>query len=210
MSFFDPIKRVQRLRQADPRRQPDAELRERIPPGQYRTEKFPVLTYGETPVVDLKDWRLKVWGLVENPITLTWEEFQALPRKKIHVDIHCVTRWSMLDTEWEGVPFSVIAELAKPLPTARVVMEHSYGGYTTNMLLEEMYDAGVLLADTYDGRPLARDHGGPLRLVVPRLYFWKSAKWLNGLEFLARNLPGFWERYGYHMHGDPWTEERFG
>ncbi len=210
MSILDPIKRVQRLRQADPRRRPDADLRERIPPGQYRTEKFPVLTYGETPVVERQDWRLKVWGLVENPMTLTWEEFQALPRKKIHVDIHCVTRWSLLDSEWEGVPFAVIAERAKPLPAARVVMQHSYGGYTTNMLLEEMYEDDVILADTFGGNPLARDHGGPLRMVVPKLYFWKSAKWLNGLEFLERNAPGFWERYGYHMHGDPWTEERFG
>lgn len=210
MSIFDPIKRVQRLRQADPRRRPDADLRDRIPPGQYRTEKFPVLTYGETPVIDRQDWRLRVWGLVENPMTLTWEEFQALPRKKIHVDIHCVTRWSLLDSEWEGVPFAAIAERAKPLPAARVVMEHSYGGYTTNMLLEEMYDDEVILADTYGGQPLARDHGGPLRMVVPKLYFWKSAKWLNGLELLERNAPGFWERYGYHMHGDPWTEERFG
>lgn len=210
MSILDPFKRVQRLRQADPKRRPDADLRERIPPGQYRTEKFPVLTYGETPVVDLKTWRLKVWGLVENPFMLTWEELQALPRQKIHVDIHCVTRWSLLDSDWEGVPFTAIAERAKPLPSALAVMQHSYGGYTTNMLIEEMYDGEVILADTFGGKPLERDHGGPLRLVVPKLYFWKSAKWLNGLEFIDRDAPGFWERHGYHMHGDPWTEERFG
>ncbi len=210
MSILDPFKRVQRLRQADPKRRADADLRERIPPGQYRTEKFPVLTYGETPVVDLKTWRLKVWGLVENSFTLSWEELQALPRKKIHVDIHCVTRWSLLDSEWEGVPFAAIAERAKPLPSALAVMQHSYGGYTTNMLIEEMYDDEVILADMFGGEPLERDHGGPLRLVVPKLYFWKSAKWLNGLEFIDHNAPGFWERYGYHMHGDPWAEERFG
>lgn len=209
MSILDPFKRVQRLRQADPKRPPDADLRERIPPGQYRTEKFPVLTYGETPVVDLTTWRLKVWGLVENSFTLSWEELQALPRKKIHVDIHCVTRWSLLDSEWEGVPFTAIIERAKPLPSALAVMQHSYGGYTTNMLIEEMYDDEVILADMFGGEPLERDHGGPLRLVVPKLYFWKSAKWLNGLEFIDRNAPGFWERYGYHMHGDPWAEERF-
>lgn len=210
MSILDPFKRVQRLRQADPKRRRDADLRERIPPGQYRTEKFPVLTYGETPVIDLKTWRLKVWGLVGNPFTLTWEELQALPRKKIHVDIHCVTRWSLLDSDWEGVPFAAIAGRTKPLPSALAVMQHSYGGYTTNMPIEEMYDDSVILADTFGGKPLERDHGGPLRLVVPKLYFWKSAKWLNGLEFIDRNAPGFWERYGYHMHGDPWTEERFG
>lgn len=210
MSILDPFKRVQRLRQANPKRRPDADLRGRIPPGQYRTEKFPVLTYGETPVIDLKTWQLSVWGLVENPFTLNWEELQALPRKKIHVDIHCVTRWSLLDSDWEGVPFTAIAERAKPLPPARAVMQHSYGGYTTNMLIEEMDEDGVILADTFGGKPLEHDHGGPLRLVVPRLYFWKSAKWLNGLEFIDRNAPGFWERYGYHMHGDPWAEERFG
>lgn len=210
MPFLDPLKRVQRLRQADPKRKQDGKLAHRIPPGQYRTEKFPVLTYGETPRVDLQHWRLKVWGLVENPFELTWEAFQNLPRKKIVVDIHCVTRWSMVDTEWEGVPFTVIAEKAKPLPEAKVAMEHSYGGYTTNMLLEELLDDEVILADTFGGKPLAIEHGGPMRLVVPKLYFWKSAKWLNGLEFLAKNVPGFWERYGYHLHGDPWAEERFG
>lgn len=210
MSFLDPFKRVQRLKEANPKRKSDTGLAERVPPGQYLTQKFPVLTYGDTPRVDLKTWRLKVWGLVENPFELSWQEFRALPRQKIRVDIHCVTRWSMLDSEWEGVPFSMIIEKARPLPQATVVMEHTYGGYTTNMLLEELLDEEVLLADTFGGKPLDSEHGGPLRMLVPRLYFWKSAKWLNGLEFIAQNIPGFWERYGYHMHGDPWTEERFG
>ncbi len=205
----DPQTRVDRLKRAEPKRKPDTAKSERIPPGQYLTDKFPVLTYGETPVIKPERWRLRVWGLVENPFELDWESFRKLPRKRIVVDIHCVTRWSMLDTEWEGVPFSVIAEMAKPLPEAAAVMEHAYGGYTTNMLLKELMDDDVLLADTFGGRPLEIEHGGPVRMLVPKLYFWKSAKWLNGLEFLSQNRPGFWETYGYHMHGDPWSEERF-
>ncbi len=210
MASRDPEKRVERLRKASPRRERSQEEKERVPPGQYIVRKMPVLTYGETPVIELSRWRLKVWGLVENPFELTWEEFRSLPRKKIKTDIHCVTRWSILDTEWEGVPFSVIVEKARPLPEAKAVMEHAYGGYTTNMLLEDLLDDDVLLADTFNGEPLPIEHGGPMRLVVPKLYFWKSAKWLNGLEFIDKNIPGFWERYGYHMHGDPWREERFG
>ena len=210
MAMLDPLKRVQQLRLAKPKRQRDENESDRLPPGQYRTLKFPVLTFGEIPHVDLRHWRLKVWGLVENPLELNWQEFQALPRKQIHVDIHCVTRWSILDTDWEGVPFSVIAEIVRPRPEAITVMQHAYGDYTTNMLLEELLNDEVILADTLGGKPLPREHGGPMRLVVPKLYFWKSAKWLNGLEFIDRNTRGFWEQYGYHQHGDPWTEERFG
>lgn len=209
MSFFDPQKKADRLRAANPKRRRDADVQARVPPGQYLTEKFPVLTYGPTPKIDLAAWELKIWGLVENPFTLRWDEFRSLPRKSIHVDIHCVTRWSLLDTTWEGVPFAHLAKRARPLPAATAVMEHAFGGYTTNMQLHELLDAEVLLADTFDGKPLAVEHGGPLRLVAPKLYFWKSAKWLNGLEFLSENRPGFWEHYGYHMHGDPWSEERF-
>ncbi|RMD97271.1 MAG: sulfite oxidase-like oxidoreductase [Calditrichaeota bacterium] len=209
MPTGDPFKRIQRLKKSEPKRRQGESEKERVPPGQYVTQKFPVLTYGETPQIDLKSWRLKVWGQVEHPFELTWEAFKALPRAKIHTDIHCVTRWSLLDTEWEGVPFRVIAEKARPLPAAVAVMEHAYGGYTTNMLLQELMDEDVLLADTYNGQPLEVEHGGPVRLVVPKLYFWKSAKWLRGLEFLDKNVPGFWEQYGYHMHGDPWAEERF-
>ncbi len=210
MSILDPIKRVQRLRQAQPKREQDLNLRERIPPGQYHTDKFPVLTYGPTPRIDLNTWRLKLFGLVEEPLELAWDDFTAMPPKTITVDIHCVTRWSKLDTIWEGVPFKALFQKIRPKPEARFVMEHSYGGYTTNIALEELLDNDVLLAYKYNGQPLDPEHGGPMRLVVPKLYFWKSAKWLNGLEFLAENRPGFWEHYGYHMHGDPWTEERFG
>ena len=210
MSIIDPIKRVQRLRKAQPKRKRDSNLEERIPPGQYQTEKFPVLTYGSTPRIDLKTWRLKVFGLVEEPFELTWEELTALPTKIIETDIHCVTRWSKLDTVWEGVPFKEFFKLIKPTPGAKYVMEYSYGGYTTNMALEELLEDDVLLAYKYDGEPLEPEHGGPMRMFVPGLYFWKSAKWLHGLEFIAENKPGFWEQYGYHIHGDPWKEERFG
>jgi DMSO/TMAO reductase YedYZ molybdopterin-dependent catalytic subunit len=208
MSFLDPFKRVQRLRNADRRREHDPG-RGRLPPGQVITAKFPVLSYGSTPRIDLKEWRLKVWGLVEEPREWTWEEFMQLPRQRQVSDIHCVTRWSKLDTVWEGVPFREIVNLVRPRPEASFVMEHSYGGYTTNMALEELLEDDVLLAFNYDDQPLEAEHGGPMRLLVPKLYFWKSAKWLRGLEFLGQNQPGFWEMYGYHMHGDPWTEERF-
>jgi DMSO/TMAO reductase YedYZ molybdopterin-dependent catalytic subunit len=209
MSILDPLKRVQNLRRADERRE-HAAGEGRLPPGQVITLKFPVLSYGSTPRIDLKDWRLGVWGLVEEPREFTWEEFLALPKQRQVCDIHCVTRWSKLDTVWEGVPFREIARLVRPKPEARFVMEHAYGGYTTNMALEELLDDDVLLAYSYDDQPLEPDHGGPVRMLVPKLYFWKSAKWLRGLEFMADDKPGFWEMYGYHMHGDPWTEERFG
>jgi DMSO/TMAO reductase YedYZ molybdopterin-dependent catalytic subunit len=208
MSIFDPLKRVQQLREANKRREKDAGIG-RIPPGQVLTQKFPVLTYGQTPHIDLNTWRLKVWGLVEEPREFTWEEFGQLPTQRQMCDVHCVTRWSKLDTVWEGVPFREIAGLVRPKPEARFVIEHAYGGYTTNMALEELLDDDVLLAFNYDDKPLEPEHGGPLRMLVPKLYFWKSAKWLNGLEFVADNRPGFWENVGYHVHGDPWKEERF-
>lgn len=210
MAELDPQKRVARLRQAKPRRQPSSREAGRVPPGQYVTQKFPVLTFGDTPDIDLSTWELRVWGLVDQPLTLSWQQLQALSHKTIQADIHCVTRWSLLDTTWEGVPFATIVEMARPLPEARVVMQHAYGGYTTNLPLQDLLEADVLLADHFNGAPLERDHGGPLRMVVPKLYFWKSAKWLSGLEFLPADHPGFWEQYGYHMHGDPWQEERFG
>lgn len=209
MANWNPLKRVAQLRAAKPLRPLASDPQQRIPPGQYQTTKFPVLTYGETPQVNLAEWQFKIWGLVERPIILTWEKLQALPRKEITCDLHCVTRWSQLDMKWEGVSFAEVAKLAMPKPEANFVMQHCYGGYTTNLPLAELYDEDVLLADSYDGKPLAPEHGGPLRMLVPKLYLWKSAKWLNGLEFMAKDQAGFWERYGYHNHGDPWTEERF-
>jgi DMSO/TMAO reductase YedYZ molybdopterin-dependent catalytic subunit len=187
----------------------DPETARRVPPGQYLTEKFPVLHYGSVPRVDVVRWDFRVWGEVDSPFVLTWEQFRSLPRTKVHADIHCVTRWSKLDTDWEGVSARTILDLAGVRPSATHVVEHAEQGYTTNIPLEVFADEDVLLADTFDGKPLEPDHGAPLRLVVPKRYFWKSAKWLRGLEFVPADRPGFWERYGYHNDGDPWREERF-
>jgi DMSO/TMAO reductase YedYZ molybdopterin-dependent catalytic subunit len=187
----------------------DAAVADRIPPGQYRTEKFPVLHYGSVPKVDLATWDFRVYGLVGNPFRLTWDEFKALPRKTVETDIHCVTRWTKLDTTWEGVPIRHVLELAQLRPEVSHVVAHSEPGYTANLPLSILDDDDVLLADTFDGQPLEPEHGYPMRLVVPKRYFWKSAKWLRGLEFLDHDQLGFWERYGYNNDADPWKEERY-
>ena len=187
----------------------DPAIAERIPPGQYRTEKFPVLHYGSTPNTDLASWDFKVFGEVDSPFTLTWAEFKSLPRKMVGTDIHCVTRWTKLDTSWEGVPIQEILERAQVRPKAGFVLAHSEQGYTANMPLAVLNDSDVLLADTFDGQPLELEHGWPLRLLVPKRYFWKSAKWIRGLEFVDHDILGFWERYGYNNDADPWKEERF-
>jgi len=181
----------------------------RIPPGQYRTEKFPVLHYGSTPSTDLAKWDFKVFGDVDSPFTLTWAEFKALPRKTVQTDIHCVTRWTKLDTTWEGVPIQEILSRAQVRPSAGFVLAHSEQGYTANMPMSVLNDDDVLLADTFGGEPLELEHGWPLRLLVPKRYFWKSAKWIRGLEFVDHDILGFWERYGYNNDADPWKEERF-
>lgn len=190
-------------------RRPDPAVAERVPPGQYLTEKFPVLHYGSVPRTDLSTWDFRVYGLVDSPVTFSWEQFKALPRKQVATDIHCVTRWTKLDTAWEGVAIQTILELAGVRPDARFVLAHCEQGYTANMPLEVLDDDDVLLADTFDGKPLELDHGYPLRLLVPKRYFWKSAKWIRGLEFLDHDVLGFWERYGYNNDADPWKEERF-
>ena len=187
----------------------DPEIAARIPPGQYLTEKFPVLHYGSTPHTDLGRWDFKVFGEVDSPFTLTWTQFKELPRKQVLTDIHCVTRWSKLDTAWEGVAIQTILEMAGVRSNATHVIAHCEQGYTTNMPLEVLDDDDVLLADTFAGEPLELDHGWPLRLLVPKRYFWKSAKWIRGLEFLDHDQLGFWERYGYNNSADPWKEERF-
>ena len=156
----------------------------RIPPGQYFTEKWPVLHYGSVPRVDLATWDFRVWGEVDNPFSFTWDEFKQMPRKTLHTDIHCVTRWSRLDIDFEGVPIQHILERAKLTPTAHFVVAHAEQGYTANLPLEVLDDDDVLLADIADGAPLTPDHGYPLRLVVPKRYFWKSAKWIRGLQFM--------------------------
>ncbi|OGN88109.1 MAG: oxidoreductase [Chloroflexi bacterium GWC2_73_18] len=185
------------------------EQRQRVPPGQYVTEKFPVLHYGSVPNTDLATWDFRAWGEVYGPFRLTWEQFRALPRKTVRTDIHCVTRWTKLDTTWEGVPIQAVLEMAQVRPTATHVVAHCEQGYTANLPLEVLDDGDVLLADTFDGRPLEPEHGYPLRLFVPKRYFWKSAKWLRGLEFLTHDVLGFWERYGYNNSADPWREERY-
>jgi DMSO/TMAO reductase YedYZ molybdopterin-dependent catalytic subunit len=204
----NPLDKVLRLKRANPARPFDPKGG-RLPPGQYLTEKFPVLHYGSVPPFDPKTWDFKIWGLVENPIRLTWEEFLKLPTTRIVTDIHCVTRWSKFDTAWEGVPWSWVIENAKPKPEAKFILAHCEYDFTANVPLEEMLKPNVMLAYKYDDKPLEPEHGYPLRLFVPHLYFWKSAKWLRGIEFLANDRAGFWEGYGYHMHGDPWLSERF-
>jgi DMSO/TMAO reductase YedYZ molybdopterin-dependent catalytic subunit len=181
----------------------------RTPPGQYLTQKWPVLHYGSVPTTDLATWEFRVWGEVEHPFTVTWDELRAMPRTSLVTDIHCVTRWSRLDARFEGVPIGHILERAVPTPAARFVLAHAEQGYTANLPLEVLDDDDVLLADMADGEPLTPEHGYPLRLVVPKRYFWKSAKWIRGLQFLAHDQLGFWERYGYNNSADPWKEERF-
>lgn len=181
----------------------------RIPPGQVLTRKWPVLHYGGIPTVELEKWDFHLFGLVQQPVRLTWEEFQRLPRTSIHCDIHCVTRWSRLDNTFEGVLVTDLLERVQIDPKAKFVMVHAENRFTTNLPLDDLLQPNVLLADTHDGVALTPEHGWPLRLVVPHLYFWKSAKWVRGFEFLATDRPGFWEQYGYHMRGDPWKEERY-
>ena len=180
-----------------------------VPPGQFTTEKFPVLTFGPAPHVRPAEWRMKAFGLVERETTWDWDQFHALTNTTIDAEFHCVTQWSRLVNTWEGVPFRAVLEAVRPLPEARYVMVHSYGGYSTNVALDVLDDDDVLFAHRHDGADLPREHGGPMRLVVPKRYAWKSAKWVNGLEFIAEDSPGFWESRGYHMEGDPWKEQRF-
>jgi DMSO/TMAO reductase YedYZ molybdopterin-dependent catalytic subunit len=182
---------------------------ERVPPGQRVVQDWPVLTYGGTPQIDLAKWTLRLFGAVEGEVELTWEEFTALPRTTVHCDMHCVTAWSRLDNDFEGVALQELLKHVKPLPSVEQVMVHSYGGYTTNVSLPDLMAENVLLAYKHDGAELAAEHGGPARLLIPHLYLWKSAKWVHGLEFMKREQPGFWETYGYHLRGDPWKEERY-
>jgi DMSO/TMAO reductase YedYZ molybdopterin-dependent catalytic subunit len=183
---------------------------ERLPPGQYLTEKWPVLHAGTVPDTDLATWDFRVFGQVENPITLSWEEFTALPSLEVTTDIHCVTRWSRFDTSFKGVHWSELAKLVDPKPSARYVVAHAEQGYTANVPLSVLADEEAMLAYEADGEPLAPEHGWPLRLVIPKRYFWKSAKWLRGIELLDHDEPGFWERLGYHNEADFWKEERYG
>ncbi|MEX2375668.1 MAG: sulfite oxidase-like oxidoreductase [Dehalococcoidia bacterium] len=201
MSLFRTDPRTEQARQ---------DGRKRLPPGQRLTDGWPVLHYGSIPRVDLAQWQLEIFGLVEEDVTLTWDELMALPQSTAHNDIHCVTTWSKFDNDWEGVRFADLLALVQVKPEAAHVIFHSYGGYTTNVPLDEIQGPENMLVHTHDGQPLSEEHGWPLRALVPNLYLWKSAKWIRGIEFVAQDRPGFWEMYGYHMHGDPWTEERYG
>lgn len=206
---IDPKQRVDKLRQANPKRKPDADPENRIPPGQYLTDKFPVLTHGPTPKLNLTTWKFRILGLVDNKISWTYQEFLSLPQIDLTTDFHCVTRWSQLDNTWTGVPIAEVMKHVIVQPEAQYVMVHAHGGYTTNLPLIDLLEDDVIFAHSRNGEPLSPDHGWPLRLVVPKLYAWKSAKWVTGLEFMPHDKPGFWETAGYHNHGDPWTEERF-
>jgi DMSO/TMAO reductase YedYZ molybdopterin-dependent catalytic subunit len=185
------------------------EVAARVPPGQRLVKGWPVLHYGPIPRFDESTWDFTVSGLVENPYTLSYTELKELGPAKIPADMHCVTGWTTLDNEWEGIPFRVLAERANPKPEAAWVIARCDGGYTSNLSLRAMMDDDVLVAWANRGEPLEPQHGYPLRLVVPKRYAWKSAKWLRGLEFAAHNVRGFWEIRGYHIHADPWREERY-
>ena len=183
---------------------------DRLPPGQYLTEKWPVLHAGTVPNTDLATWNFRVFGGVESPITLSWKEFTALPTREITTDIHCVTRWSRFDTSFKGVHWSELAKVVKPKSSARYVLAHAEQDFTANVPLAALEDEEAMLAYEADGEPLTPEHGWPLRLVIPKRYFWKSAKWLRGIELLDHDEPGFWERLGYHNEADYWKEERYG
>lgn len=207
MRIENPFRKIERLKRV--KNLPINPQAERVPPGQFVTQGFPVLTYGETVrYSSLDGWDLRIFGLAKEA-QFSWEKLLALPSKTQTVDIHCVTRWSKLDTTWTGVPWREFLRHIEVDPRATHVMAHCDHHYTTNIALAVLDDDDTMLAYLYEGKPIEPDHGYPLRLLVPKKYFWKSAKWLRGLEFIRGDRPGFWERYGYHMQGDPWLEERF-
>jgi DMSO/TMAO reductase YedYZ molybdopterin-dependent catalytic subunit len=205
------------------RRDAEAKIRSegRLPPGQSLTQKFPVLHYGPVPRFDPSTWSLRVWGEVEEEVRWSWDEFNRLPRTKVQMDIHCVTRWSKFDTEWEGVSVRTLVDegFIKPKPSAKFVLQHAEYGYTTNLPLEVTLGDNFLMATHFNGEPITPDHGYPLRGVVGAIpgrddlagpYLWKGAKWLRGLEFMTNDRKGFWEQAGYHNQADIWKEQRFG
>ena len=186
-----------------------AEAKPRIPPGQVVTRKFPVMTAGTPATASREAWTLTLDGKVASPLTLDWAAFAALPRSELMADIHCVTSWSKLDTRWRGISIDAIIDLIRPAPEAAYVLAKADGGYTANLRLKDLIGGQAIVATHFDGAPLTAEHGGPVRLVAPRLYFWKSAKWLRGLHFSQYDYKGYWERLGYHNYGDPWLEQRY-
>jgi len=188
---------------------PDTQRENRVPPGQHLTERWPVLHYGPVPRIDPAKWTLSIFGSVVQATELSHAQFVALPQVQVFADIHCVTTWSRLDNTWKGISTSALKDLVNVRPEAKFVIVHAAAGFTTNLTVDDFFAPDALFALQHDGQPLTPEHGGPVRLVVPRLYFWKSAKWVTGVEFSPRDKPGFWETRGYHNHGDPWTEERY-
>ena len=182
---------------------------DRLPPGQHLVKNWPVLDLGQQPVIRPETWRLDIRGDVENPVSFTWETFHGLPQSEKLSDIHCVTTWSRYANNWQGVATRDLLDHVVPKPEAGFVMLTSYDGYTTNLPLSDFAAEDALLATHWEGAPITAEHGGPVRLVVPHLYFWKSAKWISRIDFMPADAAGFWERNGYHMRGDPWTEERY-
>jgi DMSO/TMAO reductase YedYZ molybdopterin-dependent catalytic subunit len=191
------------------RRDPEAAKANRVPPGQYITKDFPVLSAGPTPRTPLAKWTFGIEGLVKEPVQWTWEEFLKLPAQTYVVDISCVTKWTKLDMKWKGVSVDTLFEHVELDPKARFVTAFCDGGYTTNVPIPDLINGQAFVAYDHDDKPLAPEHGGPARLVVPHLYFWKSAKWVRGLHLMEKDKPGFWESLGYNNHGDPWKEERY-
>ncbi|VXD25882.1 Uncharacterized oxidoreductase YuiH [Planktothrix serta PCC 8927] len=187
---------------------PTSDESDRVPPGQHLSKGFPVLTYGETPEISIENWQLKVWGLV-TPKTFTWSDLMAMPQSNFTADFHCVTHWSKLEVKWTGIKVTDFMKSVEVDPQAIHVMEHCYGGYTTNISMEDFLREENFFAYQVFDEPLPADHGGPMRLVVPHLYAWKSGKWIKGLEFLDHEELGFWEQNGYHRRGEPWAEERY-
>lgn len=201
MRFFDRNRKALEERGIDP---------SRLPPGQYSTDRFPVLHVGDVPSFrNLDDWTFRIHGLVEREVELRWEDVLALPAVEIATDLHCVTKWSKFDTVWRGVRLADLFDLAGVLPSASHVVQHAEYGYTANLPLEDMVGDRALLAYAFDGQALAPEHGYPARTLVPHLYLWKSVKWVRGLELLDHDVPGFWERNGYHSYGDPFREQRY-
>jgi DMSO/TMAO reductase YedYZ molybdopterin-dependent catalytic subunit len=188
---------------------PDLGHVNRLPPGQKEVKTWPVLDLGVQPDVKPENWRLQIGGLVANPLHWTFDEFLALPQEEFVSDIHCVTQWSRFDNHWRGVAVKTLLDLVRPKVEAAHVVFHSYDGYTTNVKLSVFAETNVLLAHSWEGKPIPREHGGPVRVVIPDWYFWKSAKWVTRIELVAQDQPGFWEVRGYHNQGDPWKEERY-
>ena len=190
-------------------RSPDTKRKDRVPPGQEVTEKWPVLHDGKISNIDTSRWAFTISGMVEKERNISYQDFMSLPRVKVFSDIHCVTGWSKLNNLWEGVSTRVVGELSRILPEAKFVIVHAARGFTTNLSLDDFFESDVLFAIKRNNKVLSPEHGYPVRLVVPRLYFWKSAKWVVGVEFTEEDRKGFWESRGYHNHGDPWKEERY-